>query len=184
MREAGKRSKLYFNQWGCLKNFPGGAFPTAFSTSICFSERKQPPWNQQSWAINLTRRNFPWEIHHLWLCSELETLQEQFPMGLNISSSPLESTSADVQKGVGGRERTGDGSQTFSALRPHAHFHVWKGLWEKAGRTLIASRLFCPSPLRLTGRFDCQYPQRCRAQRQLIVVLIYIPPDLTWHNAV
>lgn len=72
---------------------------------------------------------------------------EQFPVGLNISSSLLESTSADVQKGAGGRERMGDEAQTFSALKKDACCHVWKGLWEMAGRTLIASRLFCPSPL-------------------------------------
>lgn len=42
-----------------------------------------------------------------------------------------------------------DGGQNpkFFNLDKDACFHVWKGLWEKAGRSLIASRLFCPSPL-------------------------------------
>lgn len=53
----------------------------------------------------------------------------------------------------------GDKAQTFSSLKEDAHFCVWKGLWEKVGRTLIASRLFCPSPLHLAGWSDCQYPQ-------------------------
>lgn len=46
------------------------------------------------------RKDFPWEIRHLQLHSEPETLQEQFPVGLNMSSSLLESTTADIQKGV------------------------------------------------------------------------------------
>lgn len=55
--------------------------------------------------------------------------------------------SVDVQKGEGIRERIEDRAQTFSALRKDTHFCVWKELGEKEGRSLIASRLFCPSPL-------------------------------------
>lgn len=120
MGEAEKRSRLYFNQWGCMKKFSGGAFLTAFSTSICFSEQKQPPWNLQNWAINLTRRNFPWEIHHLQLRSEPETLQEPFPVGLNISSL-LESTSADIKEWEAvrrwGTEPKFEDARTFPCLK-------------------------------------------------------------------
>lgn len=81
-----KRSRLYFNQWGCAKQFSGGAFPTAFPTSICSSERKQPPRNLQNRATSPTRRNFPWETRHLLLQSEPGRLQERLP---GDSASPL-----------------------------------------------------------------------------------------------
>lgn len=50
-------------------------------------------------------------------------------------------------------------SPNFLILEGRFTFLCLKGAVEKVGRTLIASRLFCPSSLHLAGRSDCQHPQ-------------------------